>query len=116
MPLESPLPYNMYLLNLRITNHILIKIYIYFFDEHFTNMDLEISEIKPDNDAKLDLFCKDSRVYGSGCGTAGDKDNVLYVYKARCKDLYSCRLYFDAGGHEEHIQYLHICKKKDLMK
>ncbi len=27
MPLESPLAYNMYLFNLRIANHILIKIY-----------------------------------------------------------------------------------------
>ncbi len=58
-------------------------------------------------------FAKTRCVFiASGYETAGDADDVFYV----CKDLYLCTQCFDAGGHKKHIRYLHICKRKDLIK
>ncbi len=81
--------------------------------EHSMNTDLDMSEIKPNEDEELNFVCQDL-LYGSGCGTAGDTEGVCYVCKARCKDLYWCRQCVNAGGHENHVRYLHKCKRKDL--
>lgn len=71
----------------------------------------DMSEIKPEDDVELDVFCRDTRcAYGPGLykGANSESKGDIFLCKARCKDLYICKLCYDAGGHIKHKKYLTI--------
>lgn len=86
-------------------------------EDHAIAEDPDMDEITADNDVELDYFCRDPLcVYGCGrLDMAVDPEDIFYVCKARCKELYLCRKCYDSGGHVGHKKYLEQCTRKDLI-